>query len=316
MLRLLAASLLLAAGLAPRAAGAAVSASAASRSMANAWMRAHPSGDEDGMAELKAQNPEAYAIVTALMTKRSLGLLDPKHPSASFAAPAAEDVPTGAAAFARFASPSDAVAPAAASHHSWLNWKPQDSATDDDAMVQNVLGAVAELKGQKLTQGTAERNEPASPLEADADALGFTAASEAAAAGSTTAQSSKPEALVAEAALPDIAAVADAAASDAAEASSAVAVTMSGAPDDLVASPPPRAAVLQGNSYLRAASAVAATSAEVAATPKSTRSKSALSYWLLGGGTDEPADTAQPVKPPARAESEAKESNPYTVGLW
>merc|ERR1711862_1019775 len=61
--------------------------STSARSAALAWLGKHggaPQGDE--LAELKAENPEAYGIVKALLTKRSLGLLDPKHPSASFSA--------------------------------------------------------------------------------------------------------------------------------------------------------------------------------------------------------------------------------------
>merc|ERR1719265_2201991 len=35
------------------------------------------------MAELKATNPDAYAVVNALLTKKSLGLLNSRHPTAS-----------------------------------------------------------------------------------------------------------------------------------------------------------------------------------------------------------------------------------------
>jgi len=37
-------------------------------------------------------------------------------------------------------------------HHNWLNWKPQDSAANDEAMVSSVLGAVADLKGAKAAE--------------------------------------------------------------------------------------------------------------------------------------------------------------------
>merc|ERR1719235_2009991 len=40
--------------------------------------------DKQGLDELRATNPDAYAIVNALLTKRSLGMLNMRHPSASF----------------------------------------------------------------------------------------------------------------------------------------------------------------------------------------------------------------------------------------
>jgi len=138
-------------------------ASSTSSATARQWLRNHPAAQEDELAELKGENPEAYAIVKALLTKRSLGLLDPKHPTASFAAPppsSPKQIPSGAAAFAKFESPSTSAtsqstqsvmypeAPAAPAQRDWFSWKPADSAASDDAMVQNVLGAVAELKGQ------------------------------------------------------------------------------------------------------------------------------------------------------------------------
>merc|ERR1719421_1905190 len=49
---------------------------------AQEWMRMHAGQDPDqeGLDELKATNPEAFSIVQALLTKRSLGLLNAKHP--------------------------------------------------------------------------------------------------------------------------------------------------------------------------------------------------------------------------------------------
>jgi len=142
---------------------------ARAESQAAAWLAAHRGAapNQDELSELKATNPTAYAIVKALLTKRSLGLLDPKHPSASFApagggqaAAAQEDVPSGPAAYERIAEESGVKpnvevslaypdAPVAPVHHDWLSWKPSQSAMDDDAMVKNVLGAVAELKSGK-----------------------------------------------------------------------------------------------------------------------------------------------------------------------
>jgi hypothetical protein len=149
---------------------------------------ANPNGDE--LAELKDENPDAYALVKALLTKRSLGLLDPKHPTASFSKPAPEEEgshPVGAAVYAKFATTDkerqalagsepaydtstvedEVVTPAPSSgSHDWLSWKPADSAASDDAMVQNVLGSVAGLVGKKVP---APQSAPkvSSGLEAD-----------------------------------------------------------------------------------------------------------------------------------------------------
>jgi hypothetical protein len=141
---------------------------------ARVFLRSHaavaPKADE--LAELRTENPEAYALVNALLTKRSLGLLDPKHPTASFSnasPPQQSSDDQGPEAFAKFASPGElratrmsqqsatvtkvdvpyAEVESAPAHHDWMSWKPQQSAMDDETMVQNVLGAVAELKGKK-----------------------------------------------------------------------------------------------------------------------------------------------------------------------
>jgi len=158
--------------LAAPAASSSVSANAALNT-ARLWLRSHSGApDIDQLAELKNANPDAYALVKALLTKRSLGLLDPKHPTASFSnagKPREETAEQGPEVFEQFAAPGELqhsqlslaarhnsyskvampyaeVQPAAS--HDWLNWKPQ-AAMDDDTMVRNVLGAVAELKGKK-----------------------------------------------------------------------------------------------------------------------------------------------------------------------
>jgi len=124
---------------------------------AREWMRMHDDPDQQGMDELKATNPEAYAIVNALLTKRSLGMLNLKHPSARFDPKADQDQqqegPTAVDVLRAASAPqpeSSVEMPVAAvsvsahtSSHNWLNWKPHD---DDDAMVKNVLGAVADIK--------------------------------------------------------------------------------------------------------------------------------------------------------------------------
>jgi len=156
----------------------------ASETYARSWLQAHAAPQGDELEELKSVNPDAYAIVKALLTKRSLGLLDPKHPSASFSAPPpgeAHDEPSGAAAFAKFAKPGELAssqdvypdaAAAAPAHHDWMSWKPSNSATDDDAMVANVLGAVAQLKGQvPVKQAPQQDSSSGSALSADEDAF-------------------------------------------------------------------------------------------------------------------------------------------------
>lgn len=185
-------------------------ATSASESVAKAFLRrlggAPP--QQDQLAELRTENPEAYALVKALLTKRSLGLLDPRHPSASFSSkpPAAQDdAERGPEVFQKFATPGESLATssvsteshavypeaaAAPAHHDWLNWKPQSSAMDDDAMVKNVLGAVAELKGAPAKTGLLSRKRAvaadASPLAADAEALGMDTSASASTATSSS----------------------------------------------------------------------------------------------------------------------------------
>jgi len=153
-------------------------------SAAQEWLQSH-SGAPDELAELKSANPEAFAIVNALLTKRSLGLLNNKHPTASLTD--SEQHPTasltdserGPQAFANLASPGEiqAARPAHAmlaesaapqvelpyanvksSHHDWLNWKPKASGADE-AMVANVLGMVGGMKGA----AAASEPEPSAP---------------------------------------------------------------------------------------------------------------------------------------------------------
>lgn len=175
------------------AAAAAVAAgtSAKAEVSARVWMLDHANPNTDELSELRVENPDAYALVKALLTKRSLGLLDPKHPTASFSKPAPEDEgshPVGAAVYAKFAttdkerqalanaepaydtstveSVEEVVTPAPSSgSHDWLSWKPADSAASDDAMVQNVLGSVAGLVGKKIPAPSAPK--VSSGLEAD-----------------------------------------------------------------------------------------------------------------------------------------------------
>jgi len=107
------------------------------------WLHNHQAPpSEDELAELKTENPEAYAIVKSLLVKRSLGLLNPKHPTASFQVPAASEDSSSAT------EATDTTAVAAPAKHDWLSWKPQENAANDDAMVKSVLGEVTNLKAQ------------------------------------------------------------------------------------------------------------------------------------------------------------------------
>lgn len=238
------------------------------------WLRGHPQPQQDDLAELKSQNPEAYAIVQALLTKRSLGLLDPKHPTASFAAtppPAAQDdEASGPEAFQRFAGSTSSVtmtagakpltsteleypeAPAAAQHHDWLNWKPHDSAADsDEAMVQSVLSAAASLPGNPLrgADPAAPAAREASPLAAE-EAVFDSHPQASSAAGATSAaqgirgQPEAPKSLVANSMTSEAALAVPAAPADEAEPVSS-AITASTLP-----AAPKTASSLSTNPYL------------------------------------------------------------------
>jgi hypothetical protein len=129
----------------------AASASVFAESAARLWLSQHGAPKRDELAELRTANPEAYAIVNALLSKKALGLLDPKHPRASFS----KEVPVASADQEAsswrqlLASPGEQhqAEVQTAPHRDWLNWKPQNTA-DDDVMVQNVLGSVSDLHAE------------------------------------------------------------------------------------------------------------------------------------------------------------------------
>jgi len=307
-----------------------VAASATSaQNVATRWLRAHPSAadNQDDLGELKAENPEAYAIVKALLTKRSLGLLDPKHPSASFAAPppAQDSTPTGAAAFAKFATPGELakvnqvstdgqasqtalaypdVAPAPA-HHDWLNWKPQNSAADDDAMVSSVLGAVAELKGKAASASSAQRttnSDGGSSLANDEDLLGSLSPSSVSA---PSVEEETPQATSEEKQNPP----------SSVSAPSVVAETPQATSEEKQ-NPYLDGVALSNEEPQRPQLRLAAQSTSsstvrknVAATPENT-----LSAWLDGKASPGKAAATQQVATEVPASK--PEQNPYTVGLW
>jgi len=57
-----------------------VATSAEAQAEARAWVQQHRHAQPDELAELKGANPEAYALVKALLTKNSLGLLKRRGP--------------------------------------------------------------------------------------------------------------------------------------------------------------------------------------------------------------------------------------------
>jgi len=95
----------------------------------------------DELEELRQANPSAYAIVKALLTKRSLGLLNPRHPSASFSA-ADAPVATGEGPM-ESASMEPVSPPHQSGGQNWLNWKP----ADDAQVAQEVLVPAGNLRG-------------------------------------------------------------------------------------------------------------------------------------------------------------------------
>lgn len=147
--------------------------------VAQNWLRAHAAQDPDqeGLDELKDANPDAYAIVQALLTKKSLGLLNPRHPSASFATPD-KTAPDGSAAvdYLRSTEPNDgsSIAPVSLSStqskKDWLNWKPSDN---DDAVVAdiNTGSAVPASTASIASSSPVERTDTQPSTSALSDAL-------------------------------------------------------------------------------------------------------------------------------------------------
>lgn len=111
--------------------------------VARMWLHKHADQDPDaaGLSELKSTNPEAFAIVQALMAKKSLGLLNPMHPTNALGQ---ESSHVSVSSAAQSSEPAEAEAPVP--HRNWLTWKPVDSAADE-ATVKNVMGSVQDLVG-------------------------------------------------------------------------------------------------------------------------------------------------------------------------
>jgi len=131
--------------------------SATASARAKQWMTDNP--DQAGLNDLKGSDPNAFAIVQALLAKQQLGLLDPKHPTANFAKKQGDDDEQESAADIMRAAPTIDVGSGAMPvsemavsepvHHTYSSgsmWNYKQHKTDeDDAMVQSVLGTVAQI---------------------------------------------------------------------------------------------------------------------------------------------------------------------------
>jgi len=125
---------------------------------ARQWLRTHEDPDQAGMEELKSTNPDAYAIVQALITKKSLGLLNPRHPNAFGGyqdAPGAKGTMPTTVVDAEPQVPLAAVSTETqhASHSDFFNWKPHD---DDDSIVSNVESGAVPSSSEKVASSPVE----------------------------------------------------------------------------------------------------------------------------------------------------------------
>lgn len=116
---------------------------------ADQWLRDHPEPDQAGMDELKATNPEAFAIVQALLTKKSLGLLNPKRPNAFGGySETPVSMPEAAQTASEVALPTVAVEMESShSHKNFLNWRPHDD--DEEAVADELQHAGSQPQPRK-----------------------------------------------------------------------------------------------------------------------------------------------------------------------
>lgn len=131
-----------------------------------------PQADE--MAELRAADPNNYAVVQALLAKQSMGLLNPRHPSEGFASTGPHLSAEGAASLAKMeaevkprpapveareevkAAAAQPLYPeAGAAQHNWMNFKAEDS---DDAVLASVGVSVGPDDGSLLSEGKAAQS--------------------------------------------------------------------------------------------------------------------------------------------------------------
>jgi len=161
------------------AASSLASTSAAAR--AKVWLRQHQAPDEAGLEDLKNSDPNSYAIVQALLMKQQAGLLDPANPAGTrheehqSAADIMRSAPSieGASESISEVAISAPVKHAVFTHGNPWAYKAKD---DDEAMVNNVLGAVSELKpspasSSLISSRRSSSDASASSLNADMDLM-------------------------------------------------------------------------------------------------------------------------------------------------
>lgn len=172
--------LVLAFGVASAGASAVSAASTASE-----WLQKHQTPTDDQLGELKNANPDAYAMVKALLTKHSMGLvkLAPEQ--------------RGPDVFRNMMTPSHLAAHrpqaymGASTPVDNMKYNPKAAADKDEQMVDKLLGAVAGLSGAKgkkiaLLRKRHHKEEVESPFANDMAAFGV-------AAQTTMAPAAQPE---------------------------------------------------------------------------------------------------------------------------
>lgn len=156
----------------------AVASAVSAESAAREWLQYHTSPTDDQLGELKNANPDAYAMVKALLTKHKMGLvklapeergpdvfkrmMTPRHLAASRPQ---VSVPYGDAEMGA-SPPVDN-----------MHYNPNAAADKDERMVDRLLGAVAGLSGAKgkkiaLLRKRHHKQEAENPFAKDMAAFG------------------------------------------------------------------------------------------------------------------------------------------------
>jgi len=132
------------------------------RAAAWLWLRVHAwdrQPQDDELADLKSADPNSYALVSALLAKQQMGILNPRHPSEGFASTGTHLSAEDAASLARMEAsvvkkPAPEEAPAAqdapqavyteagAAQHDWRHFKAEDA---DDEIVASLGGGSGSL---------------------------------------------------------------------------------------------------------------------------------------------------------------------------
>lgn len=153
--------------------------SASAASAATAWLQSHRGPTDDQLGELKNANPDAYAMVKALLSKHSKvtqlapsergadvfrRMMTPRHLSAA--------EPSVAVPF-----PDPEVAATQPVMGDQMHYNPNAKADKDESMVDRLLGAVAGLAGSKgkkiaLLRQKRHHNEAENPFAKDYAAFG------------------------------------------------------------------------------------------------------------------------------------------------